>query len=110
MTDERFHHRIREQAKEMATAEIELAQAEARLKKLLAMSKLEAAANGIKTTAAQETYADSLDSVFEARLSVGQAAAKQSAARVELKAREMEFDQWKTEQFMLNREAKRYGA
>lgn len=109
MSEERFQHQIRLSASDLEQAERAVHRAEADLKKTIAMTKLQAAANGIKTAASQEIYADSTDAVYEARLTLGMAEAKRQAARVELKAREADFEQWKVEQYQLNREARRYG-
>lgn len=108
--EESYHQAIRDISLELEKSEYRLAQAEAELKKLIAIKKIEAAAQGVKTAAAQDTWADSLDEVFQARLAVGVASGQRSAARARLKAAEVEFEQWKANLYLNNREARRYGA
>lgn len=110
VTEEKFQHQIRLSARELQEAELAVHRADAELKKTLAQMKLRAAAEGVKTVADRETYADQSDEVFTARITLGQAEARRAAMRVELKAREADFDQWKAQLYMANREARRYGA
>ena len=56
----------------MEKTEYEVYKCEAEVKKLQAQLKLKALAEGIKTTSAQETYAESSnETLYEARLRVG---------------------------------------
>lgn len=109
-TEEKFHQAIRDISVELDRAEYRVAEAEAELRRLIAVKKIEAAANGVKTAAAQDTWADSLDEVFQARLAVGVANGQKSATRARLRAAEVEFEQWKAMLYLNNREARRYGA
>jgi hypothetical protein len=109
MDQENFAQRIRDLKQEMMDAEIAVAQSEANLKKLYAMKKVEAAARGLKADNAQQTYADADDEIFAARLEVGKQKALLAAAKVEARARDVEFETWRTEQANVRRERSRYG-
>jgi|TARA_R110000751_G_scaffold21177_1_gene61127 hypothetical protein len=108
--EENWMHKIRSLAPLIEKIEIEVVTCEAKVKKLQATLKLQALAQGIKTTSAQETYADSQESLYEARLKIGVAKGGLSALKINLKALEIGFEQWRTEQVSARKEQARYGA
>jgi hypothetical protein len=77
---------------------------------LLAILKLKALADGMKTTSAQETWAESSDELYNARLRVGEAKGGLSAIKVQLRALEVGFEEWRTKMVNAREERKRYGA
>jgi hypothetical protein len=83
---------------------------EADVKQLLAILKLKALADGMKTTSAQETWAESSDELYNARLRVGEAKGGLSAIKVQLRALEVGFEEWRTKMVNAREERKRYGA
>ena len=83
---------------------------EADVKQLLATLKLKALADGMKTTSAQDTWAEAQDEVYNARLRVGEAKGGLSALKVQLKALEVGFEEWRTKMVNAREERKRYGA
>ncbi len=107
---ETFEHAIRQSRDEVYEAEVIFGEAEAKLAQLIAKKKTEALANGLKSAAAAEIYADASDDVFNARLAVATAKAALSAAKIELKAREADAEQWKAKLYAQMREQRRYGA
>jgi hypothetical protein len=107
---EKFAQNIRDVAAKIEAAEVALHTLEADLKRLIAVRKIEAAGRGINTASHQETYVDSLDDIYAARLGVATARGLLSGLRVEQRAREVEFETWRTEQANTRREAARYGA
>jgi len=87
-----------------------LIKCEAEVKKLNAQLKLIALGNGIKTSSAQETHAESSEELYEARLKVGVAKGGLSSLRVKLKALEIGFEEWRTKMVNEREERRRYGA
>jgi hypothetical protein len=83
---------------------------EADVKQLLAVLKLKALADGMKTTSAQETWAESSDELYNARLRVGEAKGGLSAIKIQLRALEVGFEEWRTKMVNAREERKRYGA
>ena len=83
---------------------------EADVKQLLAVLKLKALATGMKTTSAQETWAESSDDLYNARLRVGEAKGGLSAIKIQLRALEVGFEEWRTKMVNAREERKRYGA
>ena len=77
-------------------AEYELLKTEADVKKVLAMLKTKAMSEGHKTNTAQETYAENQDELYQARLKVGVAKGFLSSCKVQLKALEIGFEEWRT--------------
>jgi len=77
---------------------------------LLAVLKLKALADGMKTTSAQETWAESSDELYNARLRVGEAKGGLSAIKIQLRALEVGFEEWRTKMVNAREERKRYGA
>ena len=107
---ENWMHQIRSLAPTMEQTEYEVHKCEAKVKKLQAQLKLKALAEGIKTTSAQETYAEASDDLYEARLRVGVAKGTLSALKVNLKGLEVGFEEWRTKQVSARKERERYGA
>mgnify|MGYP003108958914 FL=1 len=107
---ESWMERIRNLAPVIEKAEIEVFKAEADVKKILAMLKTKAMGLGHKTTSAQETYAENQDEIYQARLSVGVAKGFLSSAKIQLKALEVGFEEWRTKMVNAREERKRYGA
>ena len=107
---ENWMHQIRSLAPTMEKIEYEVYKCEAEVKKLQAQLKLKALAEGIKTTSAQETYAEASNELYEARLRVGVAKGTLSALKVNLKGLEIGFEEWRTKQVSARKEQARYGA
>jgi len=108
--EESYAHRIRSIAPVIEKVEHELIKCEAEVKKLNAQLKLIALGNGIKTSSAQETHAESSEELYEARLKVGVAKGGLSSLRVKLKALEIGFEEWRTKMVNEREERRRYGA
>jgi hypothetical protein len=64
----------------------------------------------MKTTSAQETWAESSDELYDARLRVGEAKGGLSAIKIQLRALEVGFEEWRTKMVNAREERKRYGA
>ena len=107
---ENWMHKIRSLAPTMEKTEYEVYKCEAEVQKLEAPLKLQALATGMKTTSAQDTYAESQLSLYEARLRVGVAKGALSALKVNLKGLEIGFEEWRTKQVSARKEQARYGA
>ena len=67
---ENWMHKIRELAPLIEKCEYSVLKSDAEVKKLQAILKVQALGEGIKTTSAQDTYAESKDELFQARLKV----------------------------------------
>ena len=107
---ENWMHQIRSLAPTMEKTEYEVYKCEAEVKKLQAQLKLKALGEGIKTTSAQETYAEASNELYEARLRVGVAKGTLSALKVNLKGLEIGVEEWRTKQVSARKERDRYGA
>lgn len=107
--EETWMHQIRTLAPVMEKTEYQVFKCDAQVKKLLATLKLKALANGNKTHSAQETWAESQEELYEARLRVGVAKGALSALKVNLKALEIGFEEWRTKAVNERAERKRYG-
>mgnify|MGYP001182478088 FL=1 len=107
---ENWMHKIRELAPLIEKTEYEVLKSEALVKKTQALLKVKALGEGIKTTSAQDTYAESKEELFDARLKVASYKSGLSALKVELRALEIGFEQWRTEQVSARKEQARYGA
>ena len=107
---ESWMHQIRTLAPLIEKTEYLVFQNEADVKKLLATLKLKALADGMKTTSAQETWAESKIEVYNARLRVGEAKGGLSAIKIQLRALEVGFEEWRTKMVNAREERKRYGA
>tara|TARA_R110002020_G_scaffold363669_4_gene575971 strand:- start:2255 stop:2596 length:342 start_codon:yes stop_codon:yes gene_type:complete len=108
--EESWMHQMRKLAPLIEKTEYEVVKCDAEVKKLLATSKLKALSNGVKTTSAQETWAESGGELYEARLRVGVAKGALAALRVNLKALEVGFEEWRSKMVNEREERKRYGA
>jgi|TARA_R100000030_G_scaffold69570_1_gene53314 hypothetical protein len=102
--------RIRKLAPVIEKAEYELIVAEADVKKINAKLKMKALSEGFKTTSAQETYAENQDELYQARLKVGVAKGFVSSVKLQIKALEVGFEEWRTKMVNEREERKRYGA
>ena len=94
----------------MQTAEYELLKSEADVKRVLALWKTVALSEGIKTTSAQDTFAENQAEVYQSRLAVAVAKGQLSAVKVQLRALEVGFEEWRTKMVNAREERKRYGA
>jgi|TARA_R110000824_G_scaffold101566_2_gene241210 chromosome segregation ATPase len=113
MTDqieESYAHRIRSLAPTIEKVEHELVKCDAEVKKLHAQLKLRALGDGIKTSSAQETHAEASEELYQARLKIGVAKGALSALRINLKALEIGFEEWRTKMVNEREERRRYGA
>ena len=107
---ENWMHEIRSLAPVIEKAEYELFKSEADVKKIFAVLKTKAMSMGHKTNIAQETYAENQDELYQARLKVGVAKELLSSCKVQLKALEIGFEEWRTKMVNAREERKRYGA
>tara|TARA_R110001592_G_scaffold182384_2_gene425632 strand:+ start:205 stop:543 length:339 start_codon:yes stop_codon:yes gene_type:complete len=107
---ENWQHQIRSIAPVIQTAEYELLKAEADVKRVMALWKTVALSEGIKTTSAQDTYAENQTEIYQTRLQVAVAKGQLSAVKVQLRALEIGFEEWRTKMVNAREERKRYGA
>jgi hypothetical protein len=110
MEDESWMHKIRKLAPLIEKTERELFRYEAEVKRLCATLKLKALGEGRKTSSAQDTWAEAQPELFDARLKVGVAKGALSSLKVQLKAIEIGFEEWRTKVVNAREERKRYGA
>jgi hypothetical protein len=108
--EESWQERIRQLAPLIEKTEYEVFKCEAEVKKLQATLKLKALGDGVKTNSAQETWAESKEELYEARLRVGVAKGALSALKVSLKSLEIGFEEWRTKMVNAREERRRYGA
>ena len=78
--------------------------------RVLALWKTVALSEGIKTTSAQDTFAENQAEVYQSRLAVAVAKGQLSAVKVQLRALEVGFEEWRTKMVNAREERKRYGA
>ena len=103
-------HRIRALAHPLQEAENSVFVAEANLKRLLAQLQLKATAEGCRTVASQQVYAENSPDVYEARLEIGKCKGVLMGLKVQLKSLEVGFEEWRTKMVNHREERKRYGA
>tara|TARA_Y100001970_G_scaffold288784_1_gene417036 strand:+ start:6435 stop:6773 length:339 start_codon:yes stop_codon:yes gene_type:complete len=108
--NELWIHRIRKLAKPIRKAEYEILKSDADIKRLLAKLKTIAMAEGHKTVASQEVFAENNPELYRIRLQLAVNKANLSSLKVELKALEVGFEEWRTKMVNAREEAKRYGA
>jgi hypothetical protein len=108
--EESWMHEIRKLAPVIEKTEHEVFKCDAEAKRLLATLKLKALARGNKTNSSQETWAEAQGELYEARLRVGGAKGALSALKVNLKALEIGFEEWRTQAVNEREEKRRYGA
>ena len=106
---EKWMEKIRALAPVIEKTEYEIHLNEAEVKRMYAKLKIIALAKGHKTVSSQECYADTDDELFTQRLRLGASKGSLSALRVQLKALEIGFEQWRTEMVNSRKEYKRYG-
>ena len=70
----------------------------------------QAMSKGIKTNAGQKHFAEESDQLHEARLKVGVCKGELESIKVELRALDVGFEQWRTEAVNNRTERQRYGA
>ena len=107
---EQFAENIRQAGMAVRDAEEEACIMEAAEKSTFAKLQVEALAMGYKTVAAQTTYADAHEKMFEARLNRGTAKASIAAAKANLLAAEVEFKVWQTQMATMRQERRVYGS
>jgi len=108
--EESWMQRIRDIAPVIEKTEYEVFRCDAEVKKLHATLKMQALADGMKTSSAQETWAESQQELYLARLKVGVAKGTLSALKITLKSLEIGFEEWRTKMVNAREERKRYGA
>jgi hypothetical protein len=101
---------IRKLSKPIRDAEYEILRCEADIKKLLAQLKMIAMTEGHKTVASQEVYAENNPELYKTRLRHAVSKSNLSSLRVELKALEVGFEEWRTKMVNRREEQKRYNA
>lgn len=107
---EQFAEKIRQAGNAVKHAEEKACEMEATEKRTFARLQVEALGQGHKTVAAQTTYADAHESMFEARLNRGVAKAAIAAAKANLLAAEVEFKVWQTQMATMRQERRVYGS
>tara|TARA_R110000851_G_scaffold81650_1_gene179252 strand:+ start:217 stop:555 length:339 start_codon:yes stop_codon:yes gene_type:complete len=107
---ESWQAQIRAMSPKIAAAEYDLVKCDADIKRLQAQLELMAAANGHKTINAQKNQADNSTELYQARLSYGVAKGAVAGTKIELKALEVGFEEWRTKMVNMREEKKRYGA
>ena len=107
---ESWQNQIRSIAPLIQEAEYELLKSEADVKRVLALWKTVALSEGIKTTSGHDTYAENQSEVYQSRLSVAVYKGQLSAVKVQLRALEVGFEEWRTKMVNAREERKRYGA
>ena len=80
------------------------------MKKTEAILMTQAMSKGIKTNAGQKHFAEESDQLHEARLKVGVCKGELESIKVELRALDVGFEQWRTEAVNNRTERQRYGA
>jgi hypothetical protein len=108
--EESWMQQIRNIAPIIEKTEYEVFKCEAEVKKLHATLKMQALGSGMKTSSAQETWAESQQELYLARLKVGVSKGALSALKINLKALEIGFEEWRTKMVNAREERKRYGA
>ena len=107
---ESWQDKIRSMSPNISAGEYELIKCDADIKRLQARLELQAAANGHKTINAQKNQADNSDELYQARLRLGVAKGALAGLKIELKALETGFEEWRTKMVNMREEKKRYGA
>lgn len=107
---EQWMHKIRKLAPKLQDAEFQVFVAEAEMKKLNAKLRLIATSKGCKTVSAQEVFAENTNEMYEARINLGKNKGALMGLKVQLKALEVGFDEWRTKMVNSREEQKRYGA
>ena len=100
--------RIRKLAPIIEKAEYEVFKAKADVQKTLALLKIKAQDNGCKSVASQETWAESQDQLYDARLKVGIHTGFLSSAKLEVEALKVGFEEWRTKMVNMREERRRY--
>lgn len=108
--EEMYAQAIRDVAKRLYKAEVEVATTEADVKRRIARAMVKAELEGNKTAAAQARCADEDEGVYDARVAHGVAKGELAAAKADLKAAEVAFDTWRTKMATLRLERKVYSA
>lgn len=108
--NELWIHKIRSLADPIRRAEYEILKCDAEEKKLLAKLKIIALSEGHKTIGSQEIYAENNPDLYKTRLQKAVNKANLSGLRVQLKALEIGFEEWRTKMVNAREEQKRYGA
>tara|TARA_R100000951_G_scaffold57914_2_gene48647 strand:+ start:2111 stop:2452 length:342 start_codon:yes stop_codon:yes gene_type:complete len=107
---ESWQDKIRSMSPSISAGEYELIKCDADIKRLQARLELQAAASGHKTINAQKNQADNSDELYQARLRLGVAKGALAGLKIELKALETGFEEWRTKMVNMREEKKRYGA
>ena len=106
---ETWLQKIRDIASLIEKAEYESRKSDADVKRVLAVLKTKALGEGIKTTSAQDTWAENQSELYEARLLHAKNKALLTGLRVRLKALEVGFEEWRTQMVSKRKEMERYG-
>ena len=93
-----------------AESRIRVVKSEADVKRVIALWKAVALSEGIKTASGQDNFAENKEEVYQSRLAVAVAKGQLSAVKVELRALEVGFEEWRTKMVNAREERKRYGA
>ncbi len=101
--------KIRRLAPVIEKAEYELHRTKADEKRIMAQLKAKALAEGHKTVASQESYAENQDELYQSRLKIGVAQGFLSSAKVQIDALKIGFEEWRTKMVNEREERRRYG-
>tara|TARA_Y100001938_G_C8081904_1_gene429659 strand:- start:1453 stop:1794 length:342 start_codon:yes stop_codon:yes gene_type:complete len=110
LTIESWQDKIRRIASDIQNAEFAVFKAEADIKKLQANLELQAMSTGAKTISAQKMIADNNPKLYDARLKHGTAKGNLSGLKIQLRALEVGFEEWRTKNANIRSERSRYGA
>jgi hypothetical protein len=101
---------MRDVGKLYERAEQELHVADADLKRIIAKKQVEAEAqHGCKTAVSQQRFADNDDEVYKGRLRIGSLKGRIQFLKCEIKAVDIGFETWRTDQVSRREEMKAYG-
>ena len=106
---ENYAERIREHARIIEEAEVELFKAEANVKHLRANLMREAEKKGVRSISGQEVFADATDELKEAREYVGVVKGKLRGEITRLEATKTEVEVEKTRHVTMRHEMRAYG-
>jgi len=102
--------KIRKYAKSIENSEFQVFKAEADIKRLKARLMLQATAEGCRSVASQETYAENDDSLYEARIHLAKVKGMLSGLKVQLDSVKIGFEEWRTKMVNAREAQKRYGS
>tara|TARA_R100000773_G_C4209580_1_gene109495 strand:+ start:1099 stop:1440 length:342 start_codon:yes stop_codon:yes gene_type:complete len=107
---ENWMEHIRSMAPVLERAIVEKMIADADVKRIKAKLMTLAVQQGHKTAVAQDNYAENQPELYEARLNYAKCSGIVESVKLEVKGREIGFDEWRTRVVNEREERKKYGA